>query len=46
VVAAMQVLETSAIFREFRQGDLVIESWTSRASHGGRLKSALQFLYF
>lgn len=45
-VAAMQVLQTSPIFREFRQGDLAMESWTSRAGHAGRLKSALQFLYY
>jgi len=46
VVAAMHVLDTSPIFREFRSGDLQVESWTSRATHAGRLKSALHFLYY
>jgi Tfp pilus assembly protein PilF len=45
-VAAVQVLETSPVFREFRSGDLRLETWTSRASHAGRLKSALGFLYY
>lgn len=44
--ATMKVLETSPIFREFRSGDLEIESWTSRATHAGRLKAALQQLYY
>jgi len=44
--AAMKVLDTSPIFREFRTGDLEIESWTSRSTHAGRLKSALGFLYY
>lgn len=42
----VETLKTSPIFREFRSGDLVLNSWTSRASFGGRLKSALNFLYF
>lgn len=44
--AAMHMLETSPIYREFRSGDLEMDSWTSRATHAGRLKSALNFLYY
>lgn len=43
---AIYSLESSPVFREFRSGDLAVESWTSRASHGGRLRSALSFLYY
>jgi general secretion pathway protein D len=43
---AIATLEYSPIYREFRSGDLQLESWISRASHGGRLRSALDFLYF
>jgi general secretion pathway protein D len=43
---ALATLEYSPIYREFRSGDLQLESWISRASHGGRLRSALDFLYF
>lgn len=46
LAASTKVLETSPIYREFRSGDLAMESWTSRASHGGRLRAALQFLYY
>ena len=45
-LVALQVLDTSPVFREFRNGDLTLDSWTSRASHAGRLKSALGFLYY
>lgn len=43
---AVSMMETSAIFREFRAGDLKLDSWMSRATIGGRVKSALNFLYF
>lgn len=43
---AVSMMETSSIFREFRAGDLKLDSWLSRATIGGRLKSALSFLYF
>ncbi len=46
LAALTNVLETSAVYREFRSGDLEVQSWTSRSTHGGRLKSALQFLYY
>lgn len=44
--AVMAQLEETRIVREFRSGDLKLESWTSRASHGGRLRTALKFLYY
>lgn len=43
---AVSMMETGAIFREFRAGDLKLESWQSRATVGGRLEGALHFLYF
>jgi general secretion pathway protein D len=46
MAASMRTLETSPIFREFRTGDLEMPSWTSRATHAGRLKAALNFLYY
>ncbi|MCX7148001.1 MAG: hypothetical protein NTY05_01120 [Rhodocyclales bacterium] len=46
--AAMSIamIETSPLFREFRAGDLKLDSWLSRASVGGRLRAALDFLYY
>lgn len=46
VAQAFNTLESSPIYREFQSGDLQLESWISRASHGGRLRSALDFLYY
>lgn len=46
IAQALTVLNTSPIFREFRSGDMTIESWVSRSSHGGRLLSALNFIYY
>ena len=46
IATTLNVLQTSPVFREFRMGDIEVESWSSRNSHLGRLKSALQFLYF
>ncbi len=43
---AMSQLGESAIFREFRSGDLEMPSWVSRKSHEGRLRSALAFLFY
>ncbi|WP_158568974.1 MULTISPECIES: type II and III secretion system protein [unclassified Duganella] len=39
-------LSESALFREFRSGDLETPSWTSRTTHGGRLRDALGFLFY
>lgn len=41
-----RILETSPLYREFRTGDLKMESWISRATHSGRLRSALGFLFY
>lgn len=38
-------LEKSALYREFRSGDLG-GSWQSLVDHGGRLKTALNFLFY
>jgi len=43
---AISMIETSPLFREFRTGDLKLDSWLSRDSVGGRLKAALAFLYY
>jgi tetratricopeptide (TPR) repeat protein len=43
---AVSMMETSVIFREFRSGDLKLDSWLSRSTVGGRLQSALGMLYF
>ncbi len=43
---AMSQLNESSIFREFRSGDLELPSWVSRKSHTGRLRSALDFLFY
>ena len=43
---AMNQLNDSAVFREFRSGDLAFPSWVSRQSHSGRLKAALNFLFY
>ncbi len=39
-------LNDSALYREFRSGDLEVTSWVSRKSHSGRLRSALDFLFY
>ena len=46
VALAVSAIETSPLFREFRAGDLKLDSWLSRDSVGGRLKAALAFLYY
>lgn len=43
---ASQVLDRSPLYREFRTGDLKLESWVSRATRSGRLRSALGFLFY
>lgn len=44
--SAVRNLSESALFREFRTGDIEVPSWTSRNTHSGRLRSALNFLFF
>lgn len=43
---SLNMLETSPVFREFRSGDLKLDTWVSRATVGGRLQSALNMLYY
>ena len=41
-----QRLEESSLYREFRTGDLEMPSWVSRRTHTGRLRAALEFLFY
>lgn len=44
--AVLSHLNTNALFREFRQGDVTIERWDRMDSTGERLRQALEFLYY
>lgn len=44
--AVLSHLATNVMFREFRQGDVVIERWERMDSTGERLRQALEFLYY
>lgn len=46
VEAAMTQLQSNQFFREFRQGDVVMERWDRMRSTGDRLGEALGFLYY
>lgn len=39
-------LQNNSLYREFRTGDVALESWNSQVSRDERLKTALDFLYF
>ncbi len=39
-------LNDSAIFREFRTGDISSSDWITRRGHTGRLRTVLDFLFF
>lgn len=39
-------LQNNTLYREFRTGDVALERWDTQSSHGARLKSALNFLYY
>jgi Flp pilus assembly secretin CpaC/Flp pilus assembly protein TadD len=39
-------LQNNALYREFRTADVALERWDTQSSHGARLKTALDFLYF
>jgi general secretion pathway protein D len=39
-------MSESALFREFRSGDLETPSWVTRTTHLGRLRSAMNFLFY
>ena len=41
-----QKLDQSSLYREFRTGDLEMPSWMSRRTHEGKLRSALDFLFY
>jgi general secretion pathway protein D len=43
---AISQLSESPVFREFRSGDLELPSWVSRRSHSGRIRAALNFLFY
>lgn len=43
---AISMMEMGPVFREFRNGDLKLDSWQSRATVGGRLTAALNLLYY
>lgn len=44
--AVLSQLNGNLMFREFRQGDVVIERWERMDSTGERLRQALEFLYY
>tara|TARA_R110002072_G_scaffold118593_16_gene250548 strand:- start:44 stop:1975 length:1932 start_codon:yes stop_codon:yes gene_type:complete len=39
-------LQNNTLYREFRTGDVALERWDTQSTHGARLKTALDFLYF
>ena len=39
-------LQNNTLYREFRTGDVALERWDTQSSHGTRLKTALDFLYY
>lgn len=44
--AVLSHLSANELFREFRQGDVVIERWERMDSTGERLRQALEYLYY
>ena len=44
--SVLSQLNGNLMFREFRQGDVVIERWERMDSTGERLRQALEFLYY
>ena len=46
IEAIMTQLQSNQFFREFRQGDVVMERWDRMRSTGDRLEEALGFLYY
>jgi type II secretory pathway component GspD/PulD (secretin) len=46
VEAIMSQMQTTELFREFRQGDVAMERWDRLDSTGARLREALGFLYY
>lgn len=46
VESILNHLKTTALFREFRQGDVSLERWDRLRTTGDRLRQALDFLYY
>jgi Flp pilus assembly protein TadD len=44
--AAISNLQDNALFREVRTGDIELSNWISRKTHSGRVRSALDFLFY
>jgi Tfp pilus assembly protein PilF len=39
-------LQNNSLYREFRTGDVALESWDSQSTHKARFKKTLEFLYY
>lgn len=39
-------LQDNSVYREFRTGDLTMQSWNTLQSHGDRLREATRFIYY
>lgn len=39
-------MQANSLYREFRTGDVTLETWADHSSHQQRLKKALEFLYY
>ena len=39
-------LQNNTLYREFRTGDVALERWDTQSTHGARLKTTLDFLYY
>jgi tetratricopeptide (TPR) repeat protein len=39
-------LQNNSLYREFRTGDVALETWNTQTTHQARLKRALEYLYF
>ena len=39
-------MQNNSLYREFRTGDVTLETWVDQTSHFNRLKKALEFLYY
>ncbi|NQU61923.1 MAG: hypothetical protein HQ512_12390 [Rhodospirillales bacterium] len=46
IASALFHLRGNSLYREFRTGDLTMEHWSTRQGLEGRLKGALDFLYY
>ena len=46
IASALHHLRGNSLYREFRTGDIAMEHWSSREAPSGRLKGALEYLYY